>query len=142
MKPGKEYAVTVVKYSCLVPDLAVWVYRGPSKEAARIAYWRACKKEIERVKRFGSMAAKRKAGLQRLLSDCMANLPLTGSLTPAQKAAAKVISTIAETPQTCYKAFYDHIIEERRRRERDKKIRQQMREREAAEKAARISVES
>ena len=66
----------------------------------------------------------------------MANLPINAELTPDQKAAAKKLLKMADEMPPYDMEFYNHIVEERRRREEDKRIRQKMREREAAEKAA------
>lgn len=129
MFKNKPHSVTVIVRSCLTGQV-VWIYRGASKRSADSTYCRACQCEVERVRHWSRIAARRKANILRLLSECMAGMAIDGVMTPEQKAAAKRLTSMAEDPG-CYREFYDHIMEERRRRARDKKIRQQMREREA-----------
>jgi hypothetical protein len=121
--------VTVIRRSCITGK-ALWIYQGPSKNAAKVAYHRAVKKEIERVKNYKKELEARKAAVLRILNNCMAALPIGTELTPRQKAAAKTLLAISNEKVPCYMEFYDHIMESRRRREEDRRIRQQMRERE------------
>ncbi len=129
----KNRSFTVILRSCLT-DKVVWIYRGPSKEAARKAYWRACRKELERVRNWGERMAWRTAGIKRLLSACLDDKPAGAELTPDQQAAAKELQSISKKGEECHREFYNHIIEERRRRKEDKKIRQKMRERQNEKK--------
>ncbi len=129
----KKALFTVIIRSCLT-GRAVWIYRGPSKEAARKAYWRACNKELERMRMFTERIASRAAGITRLLTNCMADKPLDAKMTPEQEAAAKELQAISRKPQETTHEFYDHIMETRRRRREDSEIRRQMRERETREK--------
>lgn len=122
--------MTVIVRSCLTGK-AVWIYQGPSKAACRKAYWRACKREMERVARWNETVDERRASLQRLLAELTARLPPMGELPPEKKAAAKVIASMAAERPKCDTAFYDHIVETRRRREEDRLIRQRMREHDA-----------
>lgn len=117
--------VVVIVRSCLTGK-PVWLYRGASLHGSESAYWRACKYEIERFRGWSRTVARRKANIQRLLSECMAGLGINAALTPEQKAAAKRLASYAEPP-AYYREFYDHVMEERRRRKRDRQIREQMR---------------
>ena len=125
----RSRSVTVILRSCLNGN-AIWIYRGPSKESARIAYWRACRKELERKKNWAERAARRRANIARMLSECTAELALDANLTPEQAAAAKQLQSIAGKGADFQSDFYDHFMEERRRREEDREIRRKMRERE------------
>lgn len=127
---------TVIKYSCIT-GRAVWFYQGPSLAAAQKAYQRACKKEIERVRHLADEIAQRKASILGFLNKCLEHLGVDEELTPRQKAAAKMIVAMADEPKVPDTAFYDHIMELRRRREEDRRIRQRMRERDAAREAER-----
>lgn len=127
MKKKRIYR-QIVK-SCLTGKV-VWIYRGPSREAARQAYWRACRKEIERVRRWGEHAARRVADVTRILTECTEGLPINAELTPQQKDAARQLRSIIKSAPECPREFYDHIMEERRRRAEDREIRRKMRERE------------
>lgn len=104
-----------IRKSCITGK-AVWIYQNPYSTGLRMAYHRACKKEEERVRRWGDTVAKRKANIQRLLGDLMAKIPVTGSLSAEKRAAARMLASLAENPPVCYNGFYEHILEERRRR--------------------------
>lgn len=64
-----------------------------------------------------------------LLSECLAETPITSALTPLQIAASKQLRAISKEDIACHKEFYEHIIEERRRRNEDRSIRQDMKKR-------------
>ena len=130
----KKKKVTVIIRSCLT-GRAVWIYRGPSREAMQKAYQRACKKEIERMRNWSERMAQRTARITRFLTDLLADKPIDAELTPEQQEAAKELQAISKKQLEDRSEFYDHIMEERRRREEDREIRRKMREREAAEKA-------
>lgn len=129
----KKHSITVILRSCLTGKV-VWIYRGPSRAAARKAYWRACRKELERVRNWGERMARRAASIRRLLTDCMADKPIDAELTPEQQQAARELQNIGRKPQDCHLEFYDHIVEERRRRNEDREIRRMMREDKAKQK--------
>ena len=139
MEKIRKYNVTMIRRSCITGKL-VWVYRGMSRNAGYVCYHRACKHEIERIKHWPEYVENYKASIMRLLNECMAKFPIDYEMTPKQKAAAKRLIEMANNPPECDMEFYNHVIEERRRRAEDKKIRQQMREREAALKAAKEKV--
>ena len=111
----RKKLVTVICRSCLTGK-AVWVYQGPSENAARIAYYRACRKEVERVRSWGKIVAQRCQNISRLLSNCMAELPINAELTPVQLAAARRLKEMSKQECPCYREFYDHILEESRRK--------------------------
>lgn len=120
--------VTVILRSCLT-GRPVWIYTGPSEEAAAKAYRRACKREMKRVRRWAGIAARRKASVMAMIGALTEGLPSPKDMQPAQRAAVRLLTSASEAPP-CSREFYDHIMEERRRRERDRKVRRQMRERE------------
>lgn len=122
MTKKRNYNILRILKSC-VTGTAVWVYMGPSAEAARKAYWRACRHEAERMRQISKMAARRKANILQLLNDCMAGLPITAELPPEKKAAARQLLAIAEEDTLSDRSFYNHILETRRRRNRERKLR-------------------
>ena len=128
--------IVEIRRSCITGKV-VWVYRGRTKAAAHVAYWRACKAEIERVKQWPEIMARRRAWILKILNDAMANLPIDAELTPEQKQAAKELQAMAKKEPPCDREFYNHIMEERRRRKEDKEIRRKMREREEKERQER-----
>ena len=130
----KRPASTIIRRSCLTGQV-VWVYRGPSEEAGRKAYMRACRREVQRVRRWANTVARRMAAVTGLLSRCRASLPDAEALTPRQAEAARTLQAVAKADVPCHRDFYDHIIEERRRRRRDSEIRRKMREREKRQNA-------
>ena len=125
----KNSLITIIQKSCLTGQ-AVWIYRGPYERSARLAYWRACKRELERVRQWGETLAKRRSNIQRLLScDSSSSSVLDAGLTAEQIEAAKQLLAIGKRETDGKTEFYNHIIEERRRRSIDREIRRKMRER-------------
>ena len=126
MVKAKSYKLLVIRRSCLTGKV-VWVYRCSSKGAARVAYHRACRNEVKRMRHWGETAAQRRANIMKVLNECLADIPLDSALSNAQKAAARRLQAISKEDIACHREFYEHIIEERRRRAEDKEIRKQMR---------------
>lgn len=120
--------ITIMRKSCLTGNV-VWIYRGPSENAARQEYSRACKSEFERMRHFSTFAARRCANIARILSDCMAEIPINAELTPPQREAARQLQAIQKKAVMYNREFYEHIMEERQRRKADREIRQRMRNR-------------
>ena len=110
--------VLIVKRSCLT-DRIVWVYHGTSEEAARKAYWRACKKEVFRIRNWMNKMIRRRNRLLSIIThgDNSSASSSAFKLTPPEKrkSARKIIQLAKEEPQPD-REFYDHIIEESRRR--------------------------
>ena len=124
----REKKVTVICKSCIT-GRAVWIYQG--RGSSYIAYWRACKKEVERIRNWPTIAARRKESIERLINICTGNFSINAELTPAQKEAVEKLKRIKDKGATCYRDFYNHIMETRRLRRQDAEIRRQMRERKA-----------
>jgi len=150
--------VTIIKRSCLTGKV-VWIYRGASRNAGRHAYWKACKKELEKVKQWAERMAERKRRLTLMLGSSdsssssgngtsgnkasgkgSAGNMFGGELTDEQRKAARELVRMAKQEPPPDMEFYNHIVEERRRRQQDKDIRRKMRERE--QKAADDGKES
>ena len=125
----RSRSVTVILRSCLNGN-AIWLYRGPSKESARIAYWRACRRELERKRNWNETDARRRSNIARMLSECTSDLAIDAKLTQEQADAARLLKTLSGKRNDYQSDFYDHFMEERRRREEDREIRRKMRERE------------
>jgi hypothetical protein len=128
MTKRKEKIIRSIRKSCITGK-AVWLNHNMTYMGEWIAYRRACQREIELVKKYPKLMEQRRANIMKLLSDLLASLPAIGELPPEKKAAAKALMKIADSPPPCYKDFYNHIMEERRRKEADRKIRAQMKER-------------
>lgn len=107
--------VIVIRRSCLT-GYAVWLYRGSSRDASRVAYLYARKKEVERVLTWNERAMRRKSNILRLLNKCLETIPLDTVLTPEQNAAARMLRKISESDYLPDMAFYEHIQESDRRR--------------------------
>lgn len=133
MNRAQRYSFTDIRRSCLTGNV-VWIYQGQSKGGAQTAYWKACQAEIARVRNWTEIVARRTSNISRLLNDCLADLPINAELTPLQQDAVRRLQSIGKKDFGCYREFYDHIREERRRRTADRKIRQKMREREKRDK--------
>lgn len=144
----RRHLVTIIKRSCLTGKV-VWIYRGASREAGRHAYWKACKKELEKVKQWAERMADRKRRLTLMLgsSDSSSSSGngssgskasgkgssgnmFGGELTDEQRKAARELVRMSKQEPPPDMEFYNHIVEERRRRQHDKDIRRKMRERE------------
>lgn len=124
----KKKLITIIRRSC-VNGKPVWIYQGPSRNAAHLAYWRACRNEIERVRNWSKTSQERLHAAEQLLIRCTGT-HLTSALTPSQAAAARQLQKILKTGLPCHLDFYEHIMEERRRMKADREIRRQMRNRE------------
>lgn len=103
-----------IRYSCLTGK-AVWVNVGFASDP-RMSYWRACKHELEYVRSFAERMARRKESVKAMLGACLANLPINAELSEEKRKAAKRLLAIAEEKVPLYTGFYDHIMEEARRR--------------------------
>lgn len=125
--------VVVIRKSCLTGRV-VWVYKGKSKASSYVMYLLACRRELAREKNKASVDEQRRKNIMNVLNECVADLCFAGPLTPEQEAAAKELKRLAEEPVATCNEFRDHILEERRRREEDKEIRRQMKERDKAKK--------
>lgn len=127
---GRKSGPYAIRRSCLTGN-AVWARRCRTKKEESQRYWRACRAEIERVRRWPETAARRKAAILDLLSRCTARLSAVAEMTPDMREAARQLVSIAEKGMPCHMEFYEHIMEERRRRKEDREIRRRMRERDS-----------
>ena len=116
-----------MRRSCLTGKI-VWIHKTTTKDAARHAYWKACKRELERVRQWSNTVAKRCSNVTRFLTDCTAEIPLTTELTPEQTAAARQLQNISKSETEYHSDFYDHIIEEQRQREETRALRRRTKE--------------
>lgn len=126
-----HHTVTVIRYSC-INGKAVWVYRGPSRRAADVAYCRACKNEVEYMARWSNNAAVRRSNILQILNRLTASVPVTAAMSPEREAAARQLLALSKESTPFCRDFYDHVVEERRRRKEDSEIRKRMRQRDAA----------
>lgn len=110
----KRHIVTILRRSCITGKV-VWVYRG-TPQGHEKAYWRACRKEVKRVRMWMQKVNERRRNISRFITGCMSALPLTHEMTKEQKEAAKELQRIEKNEQPCHRDFYDHIMEETRRR--------------------------
>lgn len=127
-KIRKMGEILSIRRSCLTGN-AVWINKAPSKQAVWRAYWRACKREVERVARWGETVERRKENLRHLIHELMASAS-SDEPSPGREAAARRLNKLSEENVACHKGFYDHIVEERRRRKETLEIHRQMKERE------------
>ena len=111
----KQRKLSHIRYSCITGK-AVWLSHSLPYKSLWKAYTGACRHEVERVRQWGQTMSRRKANIQRLLSACTDGLSVAGELPPEKKAAARQLHLMAEHQPECYRMFYDHIQEERRRR--------------------------
>lgn len=129
MKDKKK--VVVIRNSC-VTGQPVWVYRGPSSGAGRVAYLRDKRAELARAKQARQIREERRRNILRFANECSAGLSVTGDLSDEQRAGLKMLHRIANEVIPEDTAFLDHTVEEDRRREETRRIHKEMREREKA----------
>jgi len=104
-------------YSC-VTGQPVWFYQGQSREGMLKAFRRAAKKEQTRARWFQRRTERRTRCIQHLLDECLAAIPILGKLTKEQREAVRRLKAIIAEKQERYSAFYYHIQNARRRRDR------------------------
>lgn len=125
----KKNIVTIIKRNSTTGKI-VWVYRGKSQNAGRKAYWLVSKRENTRIRSWKKRLERRTAIIKEFLQRLIDGLPTPDDLTPDQRKAIRELQKIADNPPKCDTQFYNHLQQERKRKKRDKEIRQKMRERE------------
>lgn len=136
MTKKKNKPLRVIRKSC-VTGKAVWVSHRTEYRAVWRSYKTACKCEIERTKNLAEMAARLKGGVLKFLNDCLAHLPIDVPMTTEQQAAARQMLYMAEYNPYTKSEFYEHIVEERRRREEDRKMWRMVHERKKSGKVTK-----
>ena len=111
----KKRTSLVIRYSCLTGK-AVWIYHSPSDTAMWQAYWRARKREEERVHNWDREMARRRSNILRILNDCTASLPITEDMPTDKRDAAQRLKKMANASPPCHSEFYCNLVEERRRK--------------------------
>lgn len=110
--------VLIVKRSCLTGRM-VWMYRGTSEEAARKAYWRACKKEVWRIRNWMKRMSRRRKRLLSVIThgdSGSASSSAFKQIPPEKRKLARAIMQLAKDEPRIDREFYDHIVEEAKRR--------------------------
>jgi len=103
------------RYICYskVTGQAVWTYQGQSREGMKRKYYRTVESERKRRRQWPKLRQTRQANIRQLLSECMAALPILGTLTKAQREATKTLQQMADDmPEFC-SPFLDHDRERR-----------------------------
>lgn len=107
-----------IRRSCITGKV-VWIYIGPSEPSAVKAYCRARCSELKRFSKWAETVTYRMANVKRLLNDCMQHLPINAELTPQQQQAVRQLLSIAKQTLSGRSEFYEHIMEENRRKQQD-----------------------
>ena len=68
------------------------------------------------MKTWPQKVAECRARVKQLLDNCIAALPINAELTKQQKDAIRYLQSVIREPVPCHSEFYDHIVEEARRR--------------------------
>lgn len=117
MKKKKDTKI-FIKHSCLTGKV-VWVYRGTA-EGARKAYYRACKREVRRVRQWTSAMAARRQHLMKIItgsdSGSSSSTAILKRTSGERRKAVYEILRLGKQPPPQGRAFYDHLKEEARRR--------------------------
>ena len=117
MYKRKKRIMKVLRKSVLTGK-AVWIGHERSYKAEYMAYRRACRNEITRMRGWCYVVARRRNNILHLLQELTAHLPILGDIPPEQQEAARFLMQLANTEPPKQSEFYDHIREERRRREK------------------------
>lgn len=123
-RPVKHHTkdVTVIHYSC-VTGHAVWIYQGTSKDAAYRQYYRVVQAERKRMRQWRSWQRKWSGNIIRLMDECIASLPIVGTLTRAQRDAIRKLRAMADNPPEFVSPLLEHDRE--RRHQHRLKVRRQ-----------------
>ena len=133
----RPYQYRYICYSS-VTGQAVWLYQGQSRDGMRRKYYRTVESERKRRRQWPKLQQTRQANIRQLLSECMADLPILGTMTNVQRKAIKALQQMADDMPEFYSPFLDHdrerrhqnYLEKRRRRYwKDAVFRQHERER-------------
>lgn len=103
---------TTIKYSCITQQ-AVWLYIGPTKKSMLRAYYRTVERERNRQHQWPKVQQRWRANITRLLDECIASLPLLGTLTKSQREAIRTLRTMADNPPEFSSPLLDHDRERR-----------------------------
>lgn len=137
MYQRRPYQYRYICYSC-VTGQAVWLYQGQSREGMRRKYYRTVERERKRRRQWPKLQQTRQANIRQLLSECMAAMPILGTLAKAQREAIKTLQQMADDMPEFSSPLLDHdrerrhqiYLEKRRRRYwKDESFRQHERER-------------
>lgn len=112
MKKEKTCAHREIRYSCVTGE-AVWIYCGASNEACRRAYYRTVLLERRRRQQWPGIIRRRTSGITRLLQECLATLPILGTLTAGQREAIKTIRQMIDHLPAFCSPFLEHDRERR-----------------------------
>ena len=108
----------ILKRSCLTGKV-VWAYRCDTEKAARIAYYRACKKEVRRIRQWSAKMAERKRKLVSIFNggnSSSSGINVNKYKDPAVRRLARQMCKLIKAQPPKDTAFYDHIVEEAKRR--------------------------
>lgn len=103
------------RYICYskVTGQAIWLYQGQSREGMKRKYYRTVASERKRRRQWPKLQQTRQANIRQLLDECMAALPILGTLTKAQREAIKTLQQMTDDmPEFC-SPFLDHDRERR-----------------------------
>lgn len=112
MYQHRPYQYRYICYSC-VTGQAVWVYQGQSKEGMKRKYYRTVAIERKRKQQWPKLQQTRQANIRQLLSECMAALPILGTLTKAQREAIRTLQHMIDNPPEFSSPLLDHDRERR-----------------------------
>ena len=115
------------RYICYssVTGQAVWLYQGQSRRGMKKKYYLTVANERKRKRKWTKQRQERQANIRQLLSECMNDLPILGTLTKAQREAIRVLQQMADDmPEFC-SPFLDHDRERRHQNYLEKRRREQ-----------------
>lgn len=112
MYQRRPYQYRYICYS-RVTGQAVWVYQGQSKDGMKRKYYRTVASERKRKQQWPNRQRTWQAGIRNLLDECMAALPILGTLTKAQREAIRTLQHMIDNPSEFSSPMLDHDRERR-----------------------------
>lgn len=114
----KKQMMKVIKRSVLTGK-AIWIGHRRTYHAEWIAYMRACEKEMRRMRQWTTTVRQRKENVMRLLGELTARLQNRrhGDMPQELREATRTLTRLSEETPPRQSDFYDHICEERRRKQ-------------------------
>ncbi len=120
MYQRRPYQYRYICYSC-VTGQAVWVYQGQSRKGMKRKYYRTVASERKRKQQWAKLLKARQANIRHLLDECMAALPILGTLTKEQREAIRTLQHMIDNPPEFSSPLLEHDRERRHQNNLEKR---------------------
>lgn len=120
MYQRRPYKYRYICYSC-VTGQAVWVFQGQSRQGMKRKYYRTVASERKRKQQWARLLKARQANIRHLLDECMAALPILGTLTKEQREAIRTLQHMIDNPPEFSSPLLEHDRERRHQNNLEKR---------------------